>query len=166
MTEERSAAMIDVREQNRAALDAVRVRRDLLFETILELESALGAPASDRVAAWATEVSAALDRLRSVFEHHVADTESDGGFFDEIMDDEPRLSRAVERMRADHVTIATTADELAERLRALRADAGPTTDVDAIRAGVLDLIRALLVHRHRGSELVYEAYNVDLSVGD
>jgi hypothetical protein len=65
-------------------------------------------------------------------------------------------------MRADHVTIATTADELVERLRAARDD----TDVDALRAAVLDLIRALLVHRHRGSELVYEAYNVDLSVGD
>jgi hypothetical protein len=154
--------MTDVREQNRAALAAVRVRRDALMDAILDLEQSLAAPATERTRAWANDVATSLDQLRSVFEHHVTDTERAGGLFDEIVDDEPRLARAVERMRADHVTIATTADELVERLRAARDD----TDVDALRAAVLDLIRALLVHRHRGSELVYEAYNVDLSVGD
>jgi hypothetical protein len=154
--------MPDIREQNRAALDAVRVRRDALLDAILELEQALAAPATDRVRAWTADVSLALDQLRAVFGHHVADTEVDGGFFDEILEEEPRLTRAVERMRADHVTIATTADDLGERFH----DAGANADVDALRAAVLDLIRALLVHRHRGSELVYEAYNVDLSVGD
>jgi hypothetical protein len=154
--------MTDVREQNRAALAAVRVRRDALMDAILDLEQSLAAPATERTRAWAHDVATSLDQLRSVFEHHVTDTERAGGFFDEIVDDEPRLARAVERMRADHVTISTTADELVERLHAARDDA----DVDALRAAVLDLIRALLVHRHRGSELVYEAYNVDLSVGD
>jgi hypothetical protein len=154
--------MPDIREQNRAALAAVRVRRDALLDAILELEQTLAAPATDRVRAWAADVSAALDQLRAVFEHHVSDTELEGGFFDEILQEEPRLTRAVERMRADHVTISTTADDLAERFRGAKADA----DVEALRAAVLDLIRALLVHRHRGSELVYEAYNVDLSVGD
>jgi hypothetical protein len=154
--------MPDIREQNRQALAAVRVRRDTLLDSILEVEQALASPGTERTRAWAADVSAAVDRLCAVFEAHVGDTERDGGFFDELLDDEPRLSRAVERMRADHVTIATTAEELAERLRGAGADA----DVDALRAAVLDLIRALLVHRHRGSELVYEAYNVDLSVGD
>jgi hypothetical protein len=154
--------MPDIREQNRAALAAVRIRRDTLFDAVLELEQALAAPATDRARAWATEVSDSIDRLRAVFEDHVADTEREGGFFDELIDDEPRLTRAVERMRGDHVTIATTADDLAERL----GDVDDGTDVEAFRAAVLDLIRALLVHRHRGSELVYEAYNVDLSVGD
>jgi Hemerythrin HHE cation binding domain len=154
--------MPDIREQNRAALDAIRVRRDALLDAILELEQSLAAPATDRLRAWTTDVSASLNQLRAVFEHHVADTEHEGGFFDEILEEEPRLTRAVERMRADHVTIATTADDLAERFRDARDDA----DVETLRAAVLDLIRALLVHRHRGSELVYEAYNVDLSVGD
>jgi hemerythrin HHE cation binding domain-containing protein len=157
--------MPDIREQNRAALAAVRVRRDALLDAILELEQALASPATERAPAWASEVGDALGNLRDVFEHHVEDTEREGGFFEELLDDEPRLTRAVERMRADHVTIATTSDELAERLRAATGgDAG--ADVEPLRAGLLDLIRALLVHRHRGSELVYEAYNVDLSVGD
>jgi hypothetical protein len=158
--------MPDVREQNRAALAAVRIRRDALLDAVLDFERALAAPASDRVALWAADVAAALDGLRVVFEHHVADTESEGGFFQELLDDEPRLTRAVERMRADHVTISTTADELAERLRRVASAGDVDADIDSLRAGLLDLIRALLVHRHRGSELVYEAYNVDLSVGD
>jgi hypothetical protein len=158
--------MPDVREQNRAALAAVRIRRDALLDAVLDFEQALAAPASDRAALWAADVAAALDGLRVVFEHHVADTESEGGFFQELLDDEPRLTRAVERMRADHVTISTTADELAERLRRVASAGDVDADIDSLRAGLLDLIRALLVHRHRGSELVYEAYNVDLSVGD
>jgi hypothetical protein len=137
-----------------------------LLDAILEFENALAAPATDRAALWATEVATALDRLRLVFEHHVIDTESEGGFFQEVLDEEPRLTRAVERMRADHVTITTTADELTEHLRRVASAGDPDADVDSLRAGLLDLIRALLVHRHRGSELVYEAYNVDLSVGD
>jgi hypothetical protein len=31
---------------------------------------------------------------------------------------------------------------------------------------LLDLIRELLAHRHRGSELIYDAYNLDIGVGD
>ena len=158
--------MPDVREQNRAALAAVRIRRDALLDAVLDFEQALAAPASDRAALWAADVATALDGLRVVFEHHVADTESEGGFFQVLLDDEPRLTRAVERMRADHVTISTTADELAERLRRVASAGDVDADIDSLRAGLLDLIRALLVHRHRGSELVYEAYNVDLSVGD
>jgi len=154
--------MSDVRDQNRAALAAVRVRRDALLDVILDLEQSLAAPATERARAWAANVAGSLDALRNVFQHHVEDTEREGGFFEEILEEEPRLTRAVERMRADHVTIATSADELAERLHAV-TDA---TDVEPLRSGLLDLIRSLLVHRHRGSELVYEAYNVDLSVGD
>jgi hypothetical protein len=162
--------MSDVREQNRAALAAVRVRRDTLLDAILELEQALAAPATDRARAWASDVGVALDHLRDVFAHHVTDIEGEDGFFAEVLDEEPRLNRAVERMRADHVTITTTSEDLAERLRPIGSGAVTGTDADAsvesLRAGFLDLIRALLVHRHRGSELVYEAYNVDLSVGD
>ena len=39
-------------------------------------------------------------------------------------------------------------------------------DVDAVRDEALDLMRALLAHRHRGAELLYEAYQVDISAGD
>jgi hypothetical protein len=154
--------MPDIREQNRQALAAIRVRRDTLLDSIMDLEQSLAAPSTARVRAWAADVAASLDRLRAVFDSHVTDTEKSGGLFEELTVEEPRLARAIDRMRADHVTIATTAEELSERLGA--ADDG--ADADAMRAAVLDLIRALLVHRHRGAELVYDAYNVDLSVGD
>lgn len=154
--------MPDIREQNRAALAAIRVRRDSLLDAILDLEQSLAAPSTDRTRLWAADVATSLGALRGVLEAHVTDTERDDGLFQELSVEEPRLIRAIDRMRADHVTLTTTADELAERLGRV----GDGTDVDAIRAAGLDLIRALLVHRHRGSELVYEAYNVDLSVGD
>ena len=38
--------------------------------------------------------------------------------------------------------------------------------VEATREQAVELIKALLLHRHRGAELVYDAYNVDVATGD
>ena len=38
--------------------------------------------------------------------------------------------------------------------------------VDAGRADLLDLVALLSRHRHRGVDLVYDAYNTDISSGD
>ena len=39
-------------------------------------------------------------------------------------------------------------------------------EVSWTEAALLDLIRELLAHRHRGSELIYDAYNLDIGTGD
>jgi hypothetical protein len=38
--------------------------------------------------------------------------------------------------------------------------------VDRARAEAVDLIKAMLLHRHRGAEIVFDAYNVDVATGD
>lgn len=154
--------MSDVQKRNREVLDAIQIRRDDFYEAILALEEALAAPAGDRPSAWAESLRAPVEHLRGVLEAHVSGTEGEGGLFPEIREHAPRLIHAMNRLQADHDPLRDTAATLAASLDGVTNDA----DVEEVREVGVELIRRLLVHRHRGAELVYDAYWVDLSAGD
>jgi len=154
--------MTDVQGRNRELLAAVRVRRDRLYEGVLDLERVLAVPAGDHPAEWAADVADVVTRLRSVLDAHVADTEAGGGFFDDVREHAPQLLHAVEQLRAEHVPLLDATQSLADRV----GSAGADVDVDDVRDESVELIRRLLQHRHRGAELVYDAYSVDISAAD
>ena len=154
--------MTDVQARNRQVLDAVRVRRDSFYEALLELEQALGAPAGDDAPAWAAAVRVPVESLRRVLDAHVAGTEGDEGFFAEVSDHAPHLIPAVQRLRSEHDPLLATTEALSVRLDSLATDA----EVEQVRDDGIELIGRLLTHRHRGAELVYDAYSVDISTGD
>jgi hypothetical protein len=152
----------DVQDRNREVLAAVRVRRDRLYEGVIDLERALGVPAGDHPEEWSSDVAAVVARLRVVLDAHVADTEADGGFFDDVREHAPQLLHAVEQLRAEHAPLLDATQSLADRIGA----AGAAVDVHEVRDEAVELIRRLLQHRHRGAELVYDAYSVDISAAD
>jgi len=154
--------MSDVQKRNREVVDAIQIRRDDLYEAILALEQALAAPAGDQPSDWSASLRAPVEHLRGVLEAHVAGTEGEGGLFPEIREHSPRLIHAMDRLQADHDPLREATAALAASLAGVAGDA----DVDAVREAGVDLIRRLLVHRHRGAELVYDAYWVDMSAGD
>jgi hypothetical protein len=154
--------MSDVQKRNREVLDAIRVRRDDFYEAVLALEQGLAAPAGDDPQGWASSLAEPVGRLGSVLDAHVAGTEGESGLFAEVRDHAPRLIASIDRMQAEHEPLQQSVDDLTARLGSVTSDA----DVDGVREAGLDLIRRLLVHRHRGAELVYDAYDVDLSGGD
>ena len=154
--------MTDVQDRNREVLAAVRVRRDRLYEGVIDLERALGVPAGDHPEEWSADVAAVVSKLRVVLDAHVADTEADGGFFDDVREHAPQLLHAVEQLRAEHVPLVDATQSLADRIGA----AGASVDVHEVRDEAVELIRRLLQHRHRGAELVYDAYSVDISAAD
>jgi hypothetical protein len=154
--------MSDIRAQNRAVLDAVRVRRDRLYEAILGLEKALATPAGDHPKEWATLLAAPIESLRAVLDSHIEGTEGDDGLFAQIREDAPHLLNAVERLRNDHQPLVASVTALAEALPGVHDD----DTVDAVRTQALQLMRELLHHRHLGAEVVYDAYAVDVSAAD
>jgi len=154
--------MTDMQARNREVLNAVRVRRDRLYEAILDLERALAVPAGGHPREWADATGAAVDRLGTVLESHVADTEADGGFFDDVRDHAPQLLHAVEQIQAEHGPLIEATAVVSARLGGVVGDA----DVDDVRDEAVELIRRLLRHRQRGVELVYDAYSVDVSAAD
>jgi hypothetical protein len=143
-------------------LASIRVRRDELYEAMLALERAVSAPARGRVATWAAAVHQRLEELAGAWRTHIAGTEAQDGLFAQILDREPRLAHAIDGLRAEHVGISDAFAAADVRLAAANDGAA----VDEMRTELLDVIHGLFEHRSRGAELVYDAYDVDLSAGD
>lgn len=149
-------------EEHSETLASVRFRRDELYEAILAVERALTAPAAGRTQSWSSRLRRALGDLHTALENHIEVAEESGGLFEEIMRREPRLANAIERLRSDHAALMETLAKANQRLGSIHEAAS----VEEMRDVALVLLHGIFAHRHRGAELVYEAYNVDVSVGD
>ena len=116
-----------------------------------------GAPASGGA------VLAAVRELGQVWARHTAATEAGDGMLAQILGDSPRLSPAVGRLRREHEAV-TDALRAVERLL---AQAGPEAPVGPPAGPALDrLLDAVDRHRRDGRRLIYDAYQVDLGLGE
>ena len=90
----------------------------------------------------------------------VIGTASGGRGWAQILDDAPRLESAVEIIRQEHGVLCEEIDQALDMV-----DPKHETDPEAMREIVLDVTKLLYRHRQRGSDLVYEAYDVDIGGG-
>jgi hypothetical protein len=135
----------------------LRRRRAVMRESMTTLERALAAPAPGRPGAWARQVQVALVGLSDDFREHVDITEGPGGFYRGLLVTAPRLCHAVARLTDEHGQIRELVDDMLGRA------GGPDgTDVDHVRELGLTLLGQLARHRQRGSDLIYDAYEVDI----
>lgn len=140
----------------------VRRRRRELLAASQEVERALAVPAG-RATDWSDLVASALVRLRAILEDHVERTEAEEGLFTQITGEEPRLEKLVAKMREEHDHLMELVTRLLARVRGAVPDAD---DVKEIREDGLELVTLVSRHRQRGSDLLYEAYSLDLSGGE
>ena len=152
----------EVQARNRALIDAIRVRRDRFYEAILGVERAIATPAGDDAEAWAAALAAPVDNLQEVLAEHVSGTEGEEGLFEQMRADAPHLLPHLEQLQKEHAPLVEGTQHLALSLPNVHDDDG----VDLVRMHALDLLRHLLEHRHRGAELVYDAYAIDVSPAD
>jgi hypothetical protein len=126
------------------------------------LESALAAPAAERSVIWGELVHQALVDLADDFVDHIEVTEGPDGLHQAILTGAVRLANAVNALAAEHVVITT---EIAALVRQTEPPV-TATDVDPTREGATSLLAALVRHRQRGADLIYEAYDTDIGGGD
>ena len=140
------------------AIEALRVRRAELYESMSALEQALAAPAPGRLDAWAERVHIALVELVSDFREHIAIAEGPNGVFRRALITTPRLSDAVARLTREHAEINDLIDQLLTRV-----GAAPVSDgVDGVRDLGTALLVRLIQSRQRSADLIYEAYQSDI----
>jgi hypothetical protein len=142
----------------RAELDAVRLRRAELRETLNLLEAALAAPARGREMIWGEAVHAALVMLADDFNAHVEVTEGPGGLHQAILAGDLRLANAVDALTAQH-------GQISAEIAGLVADSqAPVTseDMEDLRERSTSLLGQIIRHRQRGADLIYEAYATDV----
>jgi hypothetical protein len=125
---------------------------------------AIARPAG-RAVGGAQPVHEALVKLGGAFERHMATTEEPGGLFEAVNTAAPRLAGQVNRLVEEHKAIRVA---IGRALDAVRPQAHPFGVADATggRDVVLDLVNRLLRHRQAGADLVFEAFETDIGVGD
>lgn len=135
----------------------VRARRAELGESMRALDEALAVPIG-LGPYWRRRVRAALTELAHDVREHIALTESEGGLYDDLRVRAPRLASRIDSLAADHAHFLAEVDRLLdERDEGLTGDA-----VTAHREAATELVSRLTRHRQRGSDLIYEAYEVDI----
>jgi hypothetical protein len=137
---------------------ALRRHRAELRESMSALENALAAPAIAGQARWVQRVQVALVELGGDFREHIDITEGPDGLYRDLLKTSPRLSDAIASLTREHAVIKGQLGHLLARVTA------PDLIADVERARDLGtaLLGGLVRHRQRGSDLVFEAYEVDI----
>ena len=140
-----------------AFLEELRRHRAELRESLSALEDALASPATADRARWAQRVNVALVELSGDFREHIDITEGPDGLYRDLLRTSPRLSEPIAGLTREHVLITRQVDDLLARV-----SAPDLTDLERVRDLGTALLGRLVRHRQRGSDLVFEAYEVDI----
>lgn len=144
-------------------LEQARKHRAGLRVAIGSVERAVASAAHGRVAAWSAELRAELTALSEALDSHIELTEARDGLLSDIESSAPRLAHRVVKLKEDHVVLRAA---VARAVEGLPPGDGGDAGVGAARDRVVELLTALVRHRHLGADLVYEAYNVDIEAAD
>jgi hypothetical protein len=143
-------------------LGGVRQRRTELARVMDSVHQVASTPSAPSPEAWAGAVAIRLAELEAAWRHHIGVTEGPTGLHTEIVQVSPRLSAAVAKLTADHGVVAA---ELAALLTDIET-VHTAQSAEAVHARVVEVLATIDRHRHKGANLVYEAFNVDLSSAD
>jgi hypothetical protein len=143
------------------AFERSRAHRQGVRRASLDLEEAIARPAGQDAGKWSTDTAARCQTLIEAFRYHVRESEGPDGLLPEIVTTAPRLAHAVDEVKQEHQSLLVEMN----RLHAA-AGTGGLVDVEAVRREALMLLQALAAHRQRGSDLIYEAYLVDVEGGE
>ena len=124
------------------------------------MEQATSRAAAGREADWTKEVVLRLEDLSHAITEHIEVTERDGGLYDEICGLAPHLSGKIDRLREEHPGDAAGDGRSHLEVPRERARRGLVARGRARRPPTT--ARRLVRHRQLGSDLVWEAYNLDI----
>jgi len=145
------------------AVDVSRAGRFDTMEALHALEDALDAPTPRRERTWLHRVLATLDVLSEMVDAQTARDQETSSLLTEIRRDDSRLGPRVEWLRAERADLRIAITSLRDQLA---PDATVPVDTADIRDRLASLARRLRAQRARESDLVYEAVNIHLGVGD
>lgn len=142
---------------------SIRHRREALLRAAIGLEDALASPLGDQHR-WCLRVSMATDHATMRIDEHISQTEGCGNILEEIRTRAPRLDQRVSQMLLDHEHLEKAAHSLRTAVSQLEFVEDRDWEKAAVdvRQKAVDMMGLIARHRQRGSDLVYEAYQVDL----
>jgi hypothetical protein len=138
--------------------------RDRSLDAIHLLELHAGSAGPGREQEWLASIHVALETLRAALNEQADNSLGADSLLSTIGTEQPHLCPKIEQLRRRYRAVSKQIDELNAELRAVAEP--EAIDVADIRQ-TLDLIATeLRYQRARESDLVYEAYSLDLGEGD
>jgi hypothetical protein len=135
-------------------------RRADLRDALVDVEQAISRPAVGREPEWTKGVVLRLEGLAHAIEEHVEITERPEGLYDEISTKAPHLATKIDRLREEHPVLRDRTQVLLTKLQTTAI--GPAWPLDEARDDLQRLLGQIVRHRQLGSDLVWEAYNLDI----
>lgn len=145
----------------RQALAESRDDRAASIKALRDLEEMACAPGPSRLEAWRDDVLSALDKLAAHLQHQYQTSLEDDSLLSQLAADAPHLKASVDSLRARQGDLIEDLDLLSRRL----GDFGRTPDVGSLRSHLARLTAEIRELRAWESDLVHEAYFVDLGEG-
>lgn len=155
--------MTDVQDHDRLPIDAAEAeayaaRRQALHLAVVDLERVLDELATDD-APDRDRFVAGVRALHDAFQDHVREADAPDGLLAQILSDAPWFAARVERLREEHGRLIDRATSL--------IDAGASDrEVDALLLEARQLAADVADHRHAGTDLLMDAYMLDIPAGD
>lgn len=135
-------------------------RRADLRDALVDVEQSISRPAVGREPEWTKGVVLRLEGLAHAIEEHVEITERPEGLYDEISTKAPHLATKIDRLREEHPVLRDRTQVLLTKLQTTAI--GPAWPLDEARDDLQRLLGQIVRHRQLGSDLVWEAYNLDI----
>lgn len=149
-------------QESDARLRASKADRARILDALHDAERYSSAPGPLRPEVWRDDLLGALDELgAALHEQHRASSEPKG-LISSVVEVAPHLAPSAEEL---HLREAKLVSEVTQLIRHL-ADLSRPVDVDVIRHEVADITREARELRAWETDIAYEAYLVDLGVGD
>jgi len=150
------ATVAEIASESSSLLSALATR-ERLRGRLVAVGHAIGAPVGGG-RRWTHRVKRELAALSHALDEHIDETERPDGVFNEIIGVDPRRAGDIDRLVEEHAALQAEC----ARLEALaNGGAAPLS----LRKRVHHLLRRFEEHRHRGADLVFEAFGVDLGGG-
>jgi hypothetical protein len=155
--------MIDVQGHDRLPIDdaeaeAYAARRQALHLAVVDLEGVLDELATDDEPDRERLVDA-VRALHDAFQDHVREADAPDGLLAQILSDAPWFAARAEKLRDEHGGLVARADALVDDATADRAFGELLLEARQLAA---DVTR----HRHAGTDLLMDAYLLDIPAGD
>jgi hypothetical protein len=135
-------------------------RRADLRDALVEVEQASSRPAVGREPEWTKGVLLCLEGLAHAIDEHIEITERSEGLYEEITTKAPHLSSKIDQLREEHPVLRERTNALVTKFQT--TPVGEAWPLREARDDLQRLLGQIVRHRQLGSDLVWEAYNLDI----
>jgi hypothetical protein len=145
-------------ELNAQASQHARAERSRMLDVMRKLEDGLAAASTTRERRWVERVYDALLELQDVLKETRESADTKGSLLDQLVDEYPRLHGRAQRLRAEYDKLQQLIQTLVQRI--------DRDNVEAVRQQLGSLLTKLRTAQAQETELIFEAFHVDIGVGD